>query len=66
VGTRVDATGIVSIKLTVKVHFMLIYILNFLIFQFAIGTLMDDYLGNGMFNHHFYNAFKCIATFIHL
>lgn len=40
VGTRVDATGIVSL-LNVKRTFDLIKS----IFQFAIGTLMDDYLG---------------------
>jgi len=51
VGTRVDATGIVSIKLTIKViPFYVNLHIKFLIFQFAIGTLMDDYLGNDMFN----------------
>lgn len=66
VGTRVDATGIVSIKLTMKIilfYFTVLFInlyIKLLIFQFAIGTLMDDYLGNGMFSITVYNAFKYI------
>jgi len=69
VGTRVDATGIVSIKLTIKI--ILFYInlhTKFFIFQFAIGTLMDDYLGNGMFNAIIFvmhlNALQHLYTFI--
>lgn len=43
VGTRVDATGIVRFKLK-KIFFGLYFdCKNY--FQFAIGTLMDDYLG---------------------
>lgn len=45
VGTRVDATGIVSLS-----HFVCEFCVRsehetFFSFQFAIGTLMDDYLG---------------------
>lgn len=40
VGTRVDATGIVSVCLYISFY---VLFLNSL--QFAIGTLMDDYLG---------------------
>lgn len=51
VGTRVDATGIVSIKFITKINYyrcnnILLFIFILSNFQFAIGTLMDDYLGN--------------------
>ena len=47
VGTRVDASGIVSI---IRFFFMFKFVMSILNFvfllQFAIGTLMDDFLGN--------------------
>jgi len=42
--------------------------IKFFIFQFAIGTLMDDYLGNGMFNAIIFamnlNTLQHLYTFI--
>lgn len=47
VGTRVDATGIVSFILLLNKPTTLrfTYEQNYCYLQFAIGTLMDDYLG---------------------
>lgn len=42
VGTRVDATGIVRFKRLIS---LIRYCYCVFHFQFAIGTLMDDYLG---------------------
>ena len=40
VGTRVDASDIVSMLVAAK-----IILFSFFFFQFAVGTLMDDFLG---------------------
>jgi len=50
VGTRVDAGGIVSMCCNSLPYKSENYYKNaFLLFQFAIGTLMDDYLGKYTF-----------------